>query len=85
MQVPTRQPYPETNNPSTTGGHGHARPMDAAQPLADTARKLSAADLNFYYGSFQALKSISMEIFANQVTAFIGAFRLRQVDPSCAP
>ena len=46
--------------------------MDAAKPLPDTAHKLSATDLNFYYGAFQALKNISMEIFANQVTAFIG-------------
>src|SRR6202049_3309177 len=69
MQVPTRQPYPETN--PTTGG-GHERPMDATKPLPDTAHKLRATDLNFYYGSFQALKNISMEIFANQVTAFIG-------------
>jgi len=69
MQVPARQPYPEIN-PSTSGTN--TPPMDASKPLPDTACKLSAADLNFYYGSFQALKGISMEIFANQVTAFIG-------------
>ena len=47
--------------------------MDATKPVAGGAvRKLSATDLNFYYGDFQALKNISMEIFANQVTAFIG-------------
>jgi len=46
--------------------------MDAAKPLPDTAHKLCATDLNFYYGKFQALCNISMEIFANQVTAFIG-------------
>ena len=48
-------------------------PMDATKPVVGGAvRKLSATDLNFYYGDFQALKNISMEIFANQVTAFIG-------------
>jgi len=46
--------------------------MDATKPLTGAVRKLSATDLNFYYGDFQALKNISMEIFANQVTAFIG-------------
>jgi len=46
--------------------------MDATKPLASAVCKLSVSDLNFYYGEFQALKNISMEIFANQVTAFIG-------------
>ena len=46
--------------------------MDATKPLPDTAHKLSVSDLNFYYGTFQALCNISMEIFAKQVTAFIG-------------
>ena len=69
MQVPTRQPYPELN---TAAAEVNAPPMDASKPLAGGVRKLSATDLNFYYGSFQALKNISMEIFANQVTAFIG-------------
>ena len=47
-------------------------PMDATKPLPTAVCKLSVSDLNFYYGDFQALKNISMEIFANQVTAFIG-------------
>jgi len=47
-------------------------PMEATRPLTGAVRKLSVSDLNFYYGDFQALKNISMEIFANQVTAFIG-------------
>jgi phosphate transport system ATP-binding protein len=34
--------------------------------------KLSAKNLNFYYGSYQALKGISMEVFDKKVTAFIG-------------
>jgi len=69
MQASTRQPYPEMNTP-TAGTN--TPPMDAARPVPDTAHKLSVTDLNFYYGNFQALKNISMEIFANQVTAFIG-------------
>ncbi|WP_373295803.1 phosphate ABC transporter ATP-binding protein PstB [Kushneria pakistanensis] len=34
--------------------------------------KLSVNDLNFYYGDFQAIKNVSMEIPSNQVTAYIG-------------
>ncbi len=34
--------------------------------------KLSVRDLNFYYGNFQALKSVSVDVPLNKVTAFIG-------------
>ncbi|MGX8700063.1 phosphate ABC transporter ATP-binding protein PstB [Caproiciproducens sp.] len=34
--------------------------------------KISIQDLNLFYGDFQALKSVHMEIPRNQVTAFIG-------------
>src|ERR1019366_489120 len=69
MQAPTRQPYPEVNMPA----YGvNTPPMDATKPLATAVCKLSVSDLNFYYGDFQALKNISMEILANQVTAFNG-------------
>ncbi len=34
--------------------------------------KLAVRDLNFYYGKYQALHSITMDIQANRVTAFIG-------------
>jgi phosphate transport system ATP-binding protein len=36
------------------------------------AAKLSVRNLNFYYGSFHALKRVSLEIPEKQVTAFIG-------------
>jgi len=68
MPSPTQQPYPELNLPATAPSMA----PDAGAPQPEAARKLSATDLNFYYGAFQALKGISMEIFANQVTAFIG-------------
>lgn len=35
-------------------------------------RKISVKNLNLWYGDFQALKNINMDIEANQVTAFIG-------------
>jgi phosphate transport system ATP-binding protein len=34
--------------------------------------KMKVKDLNFYYGGYQAIKSVSMDIEANKVTAFIG-------------
>ena len=68
MQASTQQPFPEINRPvariNMVG--------DAVKIPTETTCKLSAQDLNFYYGAFQALKGISMEILANQVTAFIG-------------
>ena len=38
----------------------------------DATSKLSATNLNFFYGTFQALHGISMKVYANRVTAFIG-------------
>lgn len=47
-----------------------------ATPLEQTteagAFKLGIRDLNFYYGDFQALKDISLDVNERQVTAFIG-------------
>ncbi|MDR0479868.1 MAG: phosphate ABC transporter ATP-binding protein PstB [Burkholderiaceae bacterium] len=34
--------------------------------------KISVRDLDFYYGQFHALKSVTLDIPANRVTAFIG-------------
>ena len=36
------------------------------------AEKLTIRDLNFFYGDFRALKSISLPLYQNKVTAFIG-------------
>ena len=40
--------------------------------MAHTDTKLKVRDLNFYYGKFQALKNVELDIPARQVTAFIG-------------
>jgi phosphate transport system ATP-binding protein len=42
------------------------------QPLHPAKIKIRVHNLNFYYGSRQALKNISVDIPENQVTAFIG-------------
>jgi phosphate transport system ATP-binding protein len=41
-------------------------------PKVDARPKLRVHGLNFYYGSFQALHNIDMEIATNKITAFIG-------------
>ena len=41
-------------------------------PPSEVSPKLQIKDLSFYYGGFQALKSVSMDIPENRVTAFIG-------------
>ena len=56
------------------------REQKVAAPLADadqahlgeTDAKISARDVRFFYGSFEALKGISIEIPKKRITAFIG-------------
>jgi phosphate transport system ATP-binding protein len=56
-----------------TDSQGATLPIEMSEPSkAGQQSKLSAKDINFYYGSFQALHGISLEIPANRVTAFIG-------------
>jgi phosphate transport system ATP-binding protein len=69
MMVPSRQTYPEINMPASGV---NTLPTDIARSPASAACKMSVTGLNFYYGDFQALKDISMAIYANQVTACIG-------------
>jgi phosphate transport system ATP-binding protein len=45
--------------------------MPNTTPTAEKI-KIAVKDLNFYYGKFQALKGINLEIPQNKVTAFIG-------------
>jgi phosphate transport system ATP-binding protein len=47
-----------------------AIPTDNLKPQPNS--KLQTKNLNFYYGSFQALHGISIDISANKITAFIG-------------
>jgi phosphate transport system ATP-binding protein len=50
-----------------------ARPMLAPEPVQQqTQPKISARGVNFYYGGFQALKEINLDILPNRVTALIG-------------
>src|SRR4026207_170853 len=49
-----------------------SRPEAPAVDPAGRPRKINVKDLNFHYGSKQALENIAIEIPANLVTAFIG-------------
>src|SRR5580698_8459377 len=49
-----------------------AMPTHAEPQAGATAAKLSATDLNFFYGKFQALHNVSMQVYDKRVTAFIG-------------
>jgi phosphate transport system ATP-binding protein len=51
---------------------GIASVAGAATTTPVPAKKSESKSLNFYYGSFQALKSISMPIYEKKVTALIG-------------
>src|SRR5215471_9068850 len=47
--------------------------MEAVAEAPVTQRtKIAVHDLNFYYGSFHALKHINLEVPERKVTAFIG-------------
>jgi len=43
-----------------------------ATSTATTSVKVQIKDLNFYYGKFQALKNVNLQLGENKVTAFIG-------------
>ena len=49
-----------------------ATTFTASGKLANERIKMDVRDLNFYYGKFQALKNINLQIAEKKVTAFIG-------------
>ncbi len=65
---------------STPSSNDAASPVQAASNSAVGPQKgdspfqvkIAVKELNFYYGKFHALHSISLDIYKNQVTAFIG-------------
>ena len=47
-------------------------PAARAESGPPASTKLKSVNLNFYYGSFQALHDINLGVYTNRVTAFIG-------------
>src|SRR5690349_8118643 len=47
-------------------------PGSAATSAGDLVEKMSVRNVSFFYGQFEALKSISVPLYDRKVTAFIG-------------
>ena len=60
----------ETQSRPGTAEHSLSLPPSAPAPAPPA--KITARDLNLWYGSFQALRSIHLDIYARQITALIG-------------
>lgn len=69
MAASTPQPKPELKSGPRDTDMLTTAPSNLS---VDEAYKLRISNLNFYYGSFQALHGISMRVQKNRVTAFIG-------------
>ena len=63
--TPESASQPRENQSQTQAASGQAAPVD-------TNPKLRASNVNFFYGSFQALHDISIDMLTNKVTALIG-------------
>jgi phosphate transport system ATP-binding protein len=56
------------SRPSASERQGKAM----SEPKTDAGPKLKASNINFHYGSFQALHDISLNMHAHRITALIG-------------
>ena len=61
---------PKTSSEAVTDLSKTTNPAQAT--TSGESPKLSSVNLNFFYGSFQALHGISLDVHKNKVTAFIG-------------
>jgi phosphate transport system ATP-binding protein len=57
---------------STAVDRGHAQGDTPAKDDADKTVKIRNRDVNVFYGEKQALKSVDLDIYQNEVTALIG-------------
>ena len=60
------------NRTMPTDAAMHAPTSMVSRKLANERIKMDVRDLNFFYGKFQALKNINLQIAEKKVTAFIG-------------
>ena len=58
-----------------------APPTEPPAPMT-AMPKLKASGMNFYYGAFQALKDINLQVETNRITALIGPSGCGKVDVS---
>jgi phosphate transport system ATP-binding protein len=66
LMSPARESDPKRKLHQPVMGEASPDPAPNADP------KLRASNVNFYYGSFQALHDISLDMRANRITALIG-------------
>jgi phosphate transport system ATP-binding protein len=62
----------ESRTPAMNDARLNLATTERIQPAETAPVKLAARDLNFYYGDYQALKDINLEIPEKRVTALIG-------------
>ncbi|MQX36949.1 phosphate ABC transporter ATP-binding protein PstB [Roseospira navarrensis] len=62
MNVQTKDSEQDHGYPDTTVG----------KPILESDIKVAARDVSVFYGEKQAIKSVSLDVAANEVTAFIG-------------
>jgi len=65
-------PQPQPQQQQTISDPVIAPETKPAAPKAGSDCKLTAREVSFFYGQFQALHSISLDVPTNKVTAFIG-------------
>jgi phosphate transport system ATP-binding protein len=58
--------------PVSSAQASHPQASGAPEPVSSANAKLKASNINFFYGSFQALHDVSLDMHANQITALIG-------------
>ncbi len=83
--IPPDTTSKEQSDMSTAGGLPPERPQAAPQvPKAASAEKTGHAvnvkDLNAYYGAQHAIKNVTIDFPANEVTALIGPVGIREID-----
>ncbi len=75
MTTPTVSTEPNTRANPHVGAKpfDHSQPSVRTAPISDEHAVVSIKDFNLWYGDFQALHHVSLNIPKNQVTALIGA------------
>ena len=70
MRVEITEPTPSLQR--TSGQLIHLEQRRSSLALEDTPVVLEADEVEVFYGSFRAVRGVSMKIHKNQITAFIG-------------
>ncbi len=71
--APTKEGPDVTDSVATSVDVQTVLPHEGRESVATVAKRIEITDLNLYYGSFHAVKSVNMTIQPNKVTALIGS------------